>query len=331
MANTVIILIYMNLPKLHSISKKICVALLGGFLLIFLLFHACANLCILRHDDGAWYSAFCHFMGTNYVIKVFEVVLLATIVLHIGFTLWLWLTNRMARPVRYHQRSKSQTHSTSKLMVWTGVLIFACLILHFTDFYFVKLGWVEGQYMVKVEKLHNEEIDALQQAAMQYGVSPEEFIKTNEEQLEMYKDQIPAEQMEEINAELDKLRAALPVANLLFYAVEDGLYSADKKWIRHLTPEDKALIEAAVEGLEVEPDFYYQAREKFKSPWIALCYLAFFVIVWMHMRHAFPSAFQTLGLNNYKYNGIIEVLGQIYAWVVCLMFAAVVILVFIGL
>ena len=321
----------MNLPKIHSISKKICVALLGGFLLIFLLFHACANLCILRHDDGAWYSAFCHFMGTNYVIKVFEVVLLATIVLHIGFTVWLWFTNRLARPVRYHQRSKSTTHSTSKLMMWTGILIFVCLILHFTDFYFVKLGWVEGQYMVKVEELHSEEIDALQQAALQYGVTPEEFVKTNQEQLEMYKDQIPAEQMDEINAELDKLRAVVPVAELLSRAQEEEILSADRQWLRHLTRQDKEMLEAAIAGLEVEPDFYYQAREKFKSPWIAFCYLVFFVIVWMHMRHAFASAFQTLGLNNYKYNGVIEVLGQIYAWTVCLMFAAVVILVFVGL
>lgn len=321
----------MNLPKIHSITKKICVALLGGFLLIFLLFHACANLCILRHDDGAWYSAFCHFMGTNYVVKVFEVVLLATIVLHICFTAWLWFTNRMARPVRYHQRSKSTTHSTSKLMMWTGILIFVGLILHFTDFYFVKLGWVEGQYMAKVEQLHSEEIDALQQAAMQYGVTPEEFVKTNEEQLEMYKDQIPAEQMAEINAELDKLRAVAPVAEMLTGAAEAGMLSADGKWLRHITHNDKAMLEAAVEGLEVEPDFYYMAREKFKNPWIVFCYLIFFVVVWMHMRHAFPSAFQTLGLNHYKYSGIIEVLGQIYAWMVCLMFAAVVILVFLGL
>ena len=324
----------MNLPKIHSISKKICVALLGGFLLIFLLFHACANLCILRHDDGAWYSAFCHFMGTNYVIKVFEVVLLATIVLHIGFTVWLWFTNRLARPVRYHQRSKSTTHSTSKLMMWTGILIFVCLILHFTDFYFVKLGWVEGQYMVKVEELHSEEVDALQQAAIQYGLTPEEFIKTNEEQLEMYKDQIPAEQMAEINAELDKLRAVVPVAELLARAEEDsieGMLSADRQWVRCLTPMDKQILEDAIEGLEVEPDFYYLTREKFGNAYIAFMYLLFFVIVWMHMRHAFASAFQTLGLNNYKYNGVIEVLGQIYAWTVCLMFAAVVILVFVGL
>ena len=61
----------MNLPKIHSISKKICVALLGGFLLIFLLFHAGANMFILRHDDGAWYNAFCHFMGTNWIVKAF--------------------------------------------------------------------------------------------------------------------------------------------------------------------------------------------------------------------------------------------------------------------
>ena len=321
----------MNLPKIHSISKKICVALLGGFLLIFLLFHACANLCILRHDDGAWYSAFCHFRGTNYIIKVFEVILLATIVLHIGFTLWLWFTNRLARPVRYHQRSKSKTHANSKLMVWTGILIFVCLILHFSDFYFVKLGWVEGQYMVKVEELRNDEVDALQQAAVQYGMTPEEFIKTNEEQIEMYKEQITADQLEEINAQMDKLRAVVPVAELLARAEDEGMLSADRQWLRRLTPKDKQMLEAAIEEMEVEPDFYYLTREKFGNAYIAFMYLLFFVIVWMHMRHAFPSAFQTLGLNNYKYNKAIEVLGQIYAWVVCLMFAAVVILVFFGL
>ena len=109
------------------------------------------------------------------------------------------------------------------------------------------------------------------------------------------------------------------------------MMSADRQWLRHLTHDDKVMLEKAMEELDVEPDFYYMAREKFKNPWIVFCYLFFFAVVWMHMRHAFPSAFQTLGLNNYKYSGVIEILGQIYAWVVCLMFAAVVILVFFGL
>ena len=77
----------MELPKIHYITKKIMVALLGGFLLLFLLFHASANMLILRHDEGAWYSAFCHFMGTNWIVKVFEIVLLGAIALHVLFTL----------------------------------------------------------------------------------------------------------------------------------------------------------------------------------------------------------------------------------------------------
>ena len=134
----------MNIPKIQSISKKILVALLGAFLSIFLFFHAAANLCILRHDGGAWYNAFCDFMGTNYVIKVFEIILLGAFLLHMVLTIWIAFTNRMARPKGYHKAQRSKTHTGSKLQVWTGILIFVCLLLHFMDFYFVKIGLVNG-------------------------------------------------------------------------------------------------------------------------------------------------------------------------------------------
>lgn len=214
----------MNLPKIHSISKKIFVALLGVFLSIFLLFHAAANLCILRHDGGAWYNAFCDFMGTNYVIKVFEIILLGAFLLHMVLTLWIAFTNRLARPKGYHKAQRSKTHTGSKLQVWTGILIFACLLLHFMDFYFVKIGLVNG--------------------------------------------------------------------NL---------------------------------------NFYEQAHEKFQIPHIAISYLVFFVVVWFHMRHGFAAMFQTLGLYNYKYGKAIEIIGILYATIVCLMFTAVVVGVFFGL
>jgi succinate dehydrogenase / fumarate reductase cytochrome b subunit len=214
----------MNLPTIHSISKKIFVALLGAFLSIFLLFHAAANLCILRHDGGAWYNAFCDFMGTNYIVKVFEIILLGAFLLHIVLTIWLAFTNRLARPKGYHKIQRSKTHTGSKLQVWTGILIFVCLLLHFMDFYFVKLGLVDG--------------------------------------------------------------------NL---------------------------------------NFYEQAHEKFQIPHIAIAYLVFFVVVWFHMRHGFAAMFQTLGLYNYKYGKAIEVIGIIYATVVCLMFTAVVVGVYFGL
>ena len=38
-------------------------------------------------------------------------------------------------------------------MIWTGGLVLCFLVLHFANFYFVKLGWVEGKYMIKTEEL----------------------------------------------------------------------------------------------------------------------------------------------------------------------------------
>lgn len=319
----------MNLPKLHSITKKILVALLGGFLLVFLLFHATANLFILRHDEGAWYSAFCHFMGTNWLVKVFEIALLGAIALHILLTLWLALTNRLARPVRYHQAQKSKTHSTSKLMVWTGILIFVCLIVHFCDFYFVKLGWVKGEYMVKTEKLQSEEIMGLVQYSQQMGMSPEEFIDELETNAMNYADENG--DASEVEDYIAKMRDQLAVIDIVQRAQMEGNITTDGQWIRHLTYDERQTLKRVLPESDSEPDFYYMAREKFSHWHIVLGYLVFFFVIFMHLRHAFPSAFQTLGLNNYKYNNIIEALGKIYTWLVVLMFAAVPILVYFGL
>ena len=319
----------MNLPKIHSISKKICVALLGGFLLIFLLFHASANLLVLRHDDGAWYSAFCHFMGTNYIVKVFEIVLIGFIALHICFTAWLWITNRLARPVRYHQPGKSKTHPGSKLMMWTGILIFVCLILHFADFYFAKLGWVKGEYMVKTENLQDEEMMQWAQLADQMEISLDEFINQLEERSATLADE--NEDAAETEEYIARLRSKAAVLDIVQRAYAEDNITKDGKWIRHLTYDERQTLREALPDSDPEPDFYYMVREKFSHGYIAIMYLIFFAIVFIHMRHAFPSAFQTLGLNNYKYGKAIDILGQIYAWVVCLMFAVVVILVYLGL
>jgi succinate dehydrogenase / fumarate reductase cytochrome b subunit len=276
--NQLKILIIMNLPKIHSISKKILVGALGAFLSFFLLFHASANLLILRHDGGEWYNAFCHFMGTYIIVKVMEIGLFAILLLHVVLAIWLAVTNKMARPKGYHKPQRSKTHTGSKLQVWTGILIFACLIMHFTDFYFVKIGLVKGKYLAKTEDVV--------------------ALKTT--------------QLDAFN-----------------YAEQHGEYSAKENWLTNFDKEDKAVLEAT--GLEVEPDFYHQAREKFKILHIIIAYLVFFTLVWFHLRHGFAAVFQTFGLYNYKYGKAIEVLGQIYTWVVCLMFAVVVIGVYFGL
>ena len=317
----------MNLNQIHSITKKICVALLGGFLLIFILFHACANLCILRNDDGAWYSAFCHFMGTNYIVKVVEIVLLLTIFLHICLTIWLAITNFKARgSVRYKHASKTKTHTGSKLMIWTGGLLIALLLVHFCDFYFVKLGWVEGQYMIKTEQITNRDFQEIKQVAEQNGITGTELIEKNEQQLDMYAAQMSAEQIAMIKQSLDDAR--------VWATMVDGI-SQDGKWVKGISAEQKnALIDAAEangEEIDVEPDFYAMARDKFKNIWVCLAYLFCFCVVWFHLRHAVPSVFQTLGWNNYTYNKAIDIFGICFATLVALMFAAVPIVVFLCL
>lgn len=319
----------MNLPKIHSITKKIVVALLGSFLLLFLLFHATANLFVLRHDDGTWYSAFCHFMGTNWIVKAFEFILLATILLHMILTLYLAVTNRMSRPIRYHETQKSKTHTNSRLMVWTGILIFVCLLLHFGDFYFVKTGLVKGQYMVQTEKLQDPEMIQMVQYAQQSGMSIDEMINQIEAEANIFAKEYgdeykPAEY-------IARLRDKMDILDILQRAYEEDNISADSKWIRHLDYEEYQTIKRVMPDSKPEPDFYYMVREKFSHWNIVLYYLIFFFVLYMHMRHAVPSAFQTLGLNNYKYNNAIEVLGKIYTWIVVLMFAAVPILIMLGL
>lgn len=317
----------MNLPKIHSITKKLFVALVGGFLLLFLLFHMTANLFILRHDDGQWYSAFCHFMGTNWVVKIFEIVLLGVIALHILLTMWLAFTNRLARPVRYHQASRSKTHPGSKLMIWTGILILVCLGIHFYDFYMVKIGVVKGDYMVEVEKLQTDEVNTIMQYSAQSGMAPADVVATVENQMAMYADQMTPDQQAEMKGNLDKLRAAVPVAEL----IATGQRSDDGKWIRHLDYDQRTMLKEKAPDCGVEPDFYFMTRDKFSHLHIVIGYLVFFFILFFHLMHAFPSVFQTLGLNNYKYNPIIEALGKIYTWIIVLGFASVPILVYLGL
>ena len=304
-----------KLLKLSSITKKVCVALLGLFLLLFLLVHASANLCILRGDGGTWYTDFCHFFGTNYVVKVFEIVLLACILFHICLTIYLQICNWASRPVRYHHASKTKTHTGSKLMIWTGILIIAFLALHFCNFYFVKLGLCEGSYMVKTEELQKE--------MMTFGESE----KAQNAQAVFYAQNIQSE--EEAQAFIEGLKQRTDLTSeeqdaLDYINFSDVVMAInpDGKFIHNLTTEQRDAVDSCIPDI-VEPDFYYMARDLFHNPLYCLIYIFCFVVLWFHMRHAFASEFQTMGWNNYKYSCAIEVIAICYATLICLMFTAV--------
>jgi len=119
-------------------------SLLGIFLMIFLVVHLSINLCLLRSDGGRWFNDAAAFMGSNYVVKIFEVVLFAGFIFHILLGIILQVQNWMSRPVRYAVNNKSETPFLSKYMIWTGGIILIFLVIHLMNFYAIKLGLVEG-------------------------------------------------------------------------------------------------------------------------------------------------------------------------------------------
>jgi len=118
-------------------------ALAGLFLLTFLPLHLSINLMLLKSEPGP-FNAAAHFMATFPLIKIMEVVLFGAILIHITYGIWLQIQNWLSRPVGYVSGNKSEVSFFSRFMIWTGAIILIFLILHWFNFYFIKLGIVKG-------------------------------------------------------------------------------------------------------------------------------------------------------------------------------------------
>jgi len=133
----------MNNVITSSVSKKFIMALAGLFLLLFLPLHLSINLMLLKRDPGPFNDA-AHFMATFPVIRIFEVVLFSALLIHLIWGIYIQIRNWLARPVGYVSGNKADTSFFSKFMIWTGASILTFLVLHFFNFYFIRLGFVKG-------------------------------------------------------------------------------------------------------------------------------------------------------------------------------------------
>lgn len=206
----------MNRVVLSSVSKKFVMALAGVFLLLFLPVHLSINLLLLK-DDPEPFNKAAHFMATFPLIRIIEIVLVAAILIHIAWGILLQIQNWIARPVAYAARNRSETKFFSRFMIWTGACILTYFIIHFFNFWFIRLGLVGGD------------------------------------------------------------------------------------------PEN----------------FYELAHNLFKLPAYNIIYLVSFVLLGLHLFHAFTSAFQSLGLNHRIWNPVIKTIAWIYAIVIPLGFATI--------
>jgi succinate dehydrogenase / fumarate reductase cytochrome b subunit len=79
-----------------------------------------------------------------------------------------------------------------------------------------------------------------------------------------------------------------------------------------------------------ELPLYKMMFEVFSNPLIVLFYVVGCVSLFWHLLHGFASAFQSLGLNHLKYNGIISFVGTAFSILVSFIFALMPVAIYFG-
>jgi succinate dehydrogenase / fumarate reductase cytochrome b subunit len=120
-----------------TIGRKIIMSVTGLFLCSFLVIHLVGNLQLFKHDNGAAFNIYSHFMGTNPIIRTIEWVLVAGFVFHIYESIMLTRRNKAARGPQAYAADHAEQNSewTSRNMGILGTVILIFLIVHLYNFF----------------------------------------------------------------------------------------------------------------------------------------------------------------------------------------------------
>jgi succinate dehydrogenase / fumarate reductase cytochrome b subunit len=105
---------------------------------------------------------------------------------------------------------------------------------------------------------------------------------------------------------------------------ERDLVSGDLVWnpAEPIAGKMESFTNESVEYTVVK-DLYAEVAEAFKEWWIVLLYILAMAALSFHLVHGFSSAFQSLGINHSKYNGLIKFVGiWIFGILIPFLFAA---------
>ena len=121
---------------LSSVGKKIIMSLSGLFLCTFLIVHASINLFLFKGAEA--YNVASHFMSSNIIIRLVEVVLFVGLLAHMVSGGWVWFQNRLTRPVGYQMyRLKDNTKLSSRtpMLTTSASLVGFFLVSHLLTFW----------------------------------------------------------------------------------------------------------------------------------------------------------------------------------------------------
>jgi succinate dehydrogenase / fumarate reductase cytochrome b subunit len=116
-----------------SVGRKMIVAITGVILIVFVIGHLLGNLQIFLGPE--WINAYSqHLRDLGPILWMIRAFLLASVILHIYFTILLAIENRRARPEAYRDRNYVKASWASRHMVVSGLVVLAFIIFHLLHF-----------------------------------------------------------------------------------------------------------------------------------------------------------------------------------------------------
>lgn len=271
-----------------SIGKKYWMALTGLFLCLFLVGHLVGNLQLIFGTD-LQFNQYAYFMTTNPAVKILSYLTYFSILFHAVDGIMLTIQNKKARPVGY-VKNNAASNSTwqSRNMAVLGTLLLVFIATHMMNFW-AKMHFDEMP--LQQQEVNIQPMPGMDLKAQGINTTNGGFVyQIDQEGKSVY---------------FDKVEGELELRNMKeFYTKGSDIKVA--------------------EGYK---DLYKITIEFFKDPQYGLIFTIFYVfsmaVLAFHLLHGFSSAFQSLGINNPKYNCFIKGLGKLFAIIVPVLFAII--------
>lgn len=270
-----------------SVAKKYWMALTGLFLCLFLVGHLAGNLQLI-FGTALQFNEYALFMTTNPAVKILSYLTYISIVFHAIDGIVLTIQNKKARPIGYAKNNAAANSAwASRNMAILGTLVLVFIATHMINFW----------------------------AMMHFDKNMPLMVQTIEVQLGMPQDFYIGRQTGQF----------FPVEQVKKAGEADDANFPKQLEIKNGTELYNAQVN--VKMGELYKDLYKITIDFFKDAKYGLYFTLFYVfsmlVLAFHLLHGFSSAFQSLGINNPKYNGFIKGLGKGFAIIVPLLFAII--------
>lgn len=278
-----------------SIAKKYWMALTGLFLCLFLAGHLAGNLQLI-FGTSQDFNEYALFMTSNPAVKLLSYVTYISIIFHAVDGIMLAIQNKKARPIAYAKNSPGANSSfASRNMAVLGTVIMIFIVTHMVNFW-AKMHFDENMPLVQKEVLG------------QMGEKQIQLVGTKDSQMPYFQvdetGKLSKEHFEKIKEQTQ------------------GQYDLAVKDVTKIVnvKDGEVLFQGYKDLHKITFAFFKDAKTGLL---FTILYVLAMLALSFHLWHGFASAFQSLGLNNPKFNAGIKLFGRAFSVIVPLLFAII--------